>query len=140
MPYEEACRIIRDAAKGLAHLHKNDVVHRDLRPANIWLTDQEAVKIMEFGAARDWFASTDASENEVEVTSSHVREGWDEPLESVDSVPHQTNGLLKNPNPLQNAVRKDALLAHHLVQAADFFNSPQRFSGMLADDRVDGPR
>ena len=72
MPYEEACRIIRDAAKGLAHLHKNDVVHRDLRPENIWLMDRGAVKIMEFGAARDWFASADASENEVDVTSAET--------------------------------------------------------------------
>ena len=70
LPYEEACRIIRDVAKGLAHLHANDVVHRDLRPDNIWLTESGSAKIMEFGAAWDWFARADVTDEGDEVTNT----------------------------------------------------------------------
>ena len=53
IPWNEACRLIQQAALGLAHLHSLEVVHRDICPANLWVTDQGHVKIMEFGAARD---------------------------------------------------------------------------------------
>lgn len=48
-------KIIRDAARGLAHVHKHGIVHRDLKPENILLTDSpepDTVKLVDFGLAR----------------------------------------------------------------------------------------
>jgi serine/threonine protein kinase len=59
LPFKEACRLMRDVAKGLAHLHEHEVVHRDLRPANIWVTPEGHPKIMEFGASVDALAYLD---------------------------------------------------------------------------------
>ena len=70
LPFAEACRIIRDVANGLAYLHKNDIVHRDLRPAHIWLTESGVPKIIEFGSARDAFADLDVEEGGGQVTMS----------------------------------------------------------------------
>ena len=70
LPFVEACRIIRDVANGLAYLHKNDIVHRDLRPAHIWLTESGVPKIIEFGSARDAFADLDTEEGGGAVTMS----------------------------------------------------------------------
>ena len=60
LPFRDACRIVRDVASGLEHLHQNDVIHRDLRPEHVWITNEDTPKIMEFGSARDAFASLDA--------------------------------------------------------------------------------
>lgn len=59
MPYRLACRLVRDVARGLQHLHANDVLHRDLRPEHIWLSENDRPQIMEFGAARDALAYAD---------------------------------------------------------------------------------
>jgi serine/threonine protein kinase len=64
LPFAEACRVARDIARGLSHLHANEIVHRDVRPANVWLTATGGVKLMEFGAARDSLAFLDALDND----------------------------------------------------------------------------
>ncbi len=59
LPYGEASRLVRDAVLGLESLHEAEIVHRDLRPANLWINSHEQLKLMEFGAARDALAFLD---------------------------------------------------------------------------------
>ena len=66
LSYAEACQLIQQAAEGLDYLHSNDVVHRDICPANLWITTHGCVKIMEFGAARDALAYLDSLDEEGE--------------------------------------------------------------------------
>jgi serine/threonine protein kinase len=47
-----AWAIIRQIASGLAHAHSRDVVHADLKPQNIMITDSGEVRILDFGASR----------------------------------------------------------------------------------------
>ncbi len=49
---ELARRIGRDTAKGLAALHRFGVVHRDVKPENLALTEAGQVKVMDLGLAR----------------------------------------------------------------------------------------
>jgi serine/threonine protein kinase len=60
LPLKEACRIAHDLARGLAHLHEMQVVHRDLRPDAVWVTDDGVPKIFEFTGARDALSFVDA--------------------------------------------------------------------------------
>jgi serine/threonine protein kinase len=53
LPYPAACRLIRDAAQGLAHFHEKGLVHRDVCPGNMWITTGGLLKILEFGAVGD---------------------------------------------------------------------------------------
>ena len=46
-----AVRIVREACFGLEHLHMNNVVHCDVKPANILLADNGVAKLSDFGLA-----------------------------------------------------------------------------------------
>ena len=53
LPPAEAARIGHEAALGLAAAHAAGLVHRDVKPANLWLEDpNRRVKVLDFGLAR----------------------------------------------------------------------------------------
>ncbi|MDF1662868.1 MAG: bifunctional serine/threonine-protein kinase/formylglycine-generating enzyme family protein [Planctomycetota bacterium] len=48
-----AARFIRDAARGLGAAHKEGLVHRDIKPDNLMITNDGMVKVADFGLAID---------------------------------------------------------------------------------------
>ena len=52
MPAGQAMSIIHSIADGLAFAHQNGIVHGDLKPGNVIITDEGSVKIIDFGIAR----------------------------------------------------------------------------------------
>jgi formylglycine-generating enzyme required for sulfatase activity/mono/diheme cytochrome c family protein len=53
VPTAEVVRIGREVAEGLAAAHERGLIHRDVKPANIWLEKGRGrVKLLDFGLAR----------------------------------------------------------------------------------------
>ncbi|HET9836992.1 MAG TPA: serine/threonine-protein kinase [Candidatus Angelobacter sp.] len=52
LPTEEVVGITRQICRGLDYAHSNGIIHRDVKPANIMITANGTVKIMDFGIAK----------------------------------------------------------------------------------------
>ncbi|MEU4605672.1 serine/threonine-protein kinase [Kribbella sp. NPDC023972] len=49
---EQAVRVVREAAAGLAAAHRQGIVHRDVKASNLLLADDGTVKVADFGIVR----------------------------------------------------------------------------------------
>lgn len=62
-------RLFREIAEGLSHIHQQGMIHRDLKPVNIFLDSHDQIKIGDFGLATTSFLALQSQEH---VTHSHV--------------------------------------------------------------------
>lgn len=49
---DDTIKYAEQIAAGLQKAHENDIVHRDLKSANIFITDEDEIKIIDFGLAK----------------------------------------------------------------------------------------
>ena len=52
MEKANALSVIRQITQAINHAHKSGMVHADLKPANVFLTDSGRVKVLDFGLAQ----------------------------------------------------------------------------------------
>ena len=63
-----ALDIVIQAAKGLATAHAANIVHRDVKPGNLWIDKKGTVKILDLGLAQIHNADSDKSPEEISGT------------------------------------------------------------------------
>src|SRR5260370_18937008 len=69
LPYPRACAIVAEVACALGAAHRKGVIHGDVKPANVLITDGGRVKLMDFGMAR--LASRDSSSSPLPATPAY---------------------------------------------------------------------
>ena len=78
LPYQRAVEIAVQVCRGLAHAHENGVVHRDIKPQNILLTEDGIAKVTDFGIARALASSTRSQTGSVMGTPHYMApEQWE---------------------------------------------------------------
>ena len=68
-------RLFREIAEGLAHIHRQGMIHRDLKPVNIFLDSHDHVKIGDFGLATTNIFSSLAQTADTDRDSQIVDKG-----------------------------------------------------------------
>src|SRR5205823_2546731 len=51
LPLEKSLKIAEDLCRGLEHAHSHGVIHRDLKPGNVWLSGDGSARLGDFGLA-----------------------------------------------------------------------------------------
>lgn len=52
LPWRQAAEFAAQICEGLSAAHKQNVIHRDIKPQNIIMTDKQVLKVTDFGIAR----------------------------------------------------------------------------------------
>jgi serine/threonine-protein kinase len=67
LPVEDAVRIARESAEALDYAHRQGVIHRDVKPENMLLTNDGHALVADFGIARALAGETGAEERLTET-------------------------------------------------------------------------
>lgn len=70
LPVHEAIGITEQICDALAHAHDHRIIHRDIKPHNILLTQSGQVKVTDFGIARAVTGNTITSQHDTSVLGS----------------------------------------------------------------------
>jgi len=141
-PVSEVVRIGREIAEGLAAAHAAGLIHRDIKPGNIWLEgDRRRVKILDFGLAR---ATGDAPDEHAAARPKLVSGDLTAAGGIVGTPPYmspeQARGL---PTDARSDVFSLGTVLYELLAGRKPFTGPSAFDIMAAvasDEPVPLPR
>jgi tRNA A-37 threonylcarbamoyl transferase component Bud32 len=140
VPLVEACRAVRDAARGLAHAHAAGLAHRDIKPSNLIRTPDHVTKVLDFGLATAELGSGEGltSQNMVVGTPDYIA-----PEQAVEAHAADTRSdvyslgctlyhLLAGHVPFQAGSVLKKLDAHRHAEPPPLTNVPPQLAALVA--------
>ncbi|XP_076633537.1 eukaryotic translation initiation factor 2 alpha kinase Gcn2 isoform X1 [Colletes latitarsis] len=91
---ERVWRLFREIVEGLAHIHQQGMIHRDLKPVNIFLDSNDHVKIGDFGLATTNILPSFVQTIETDKDSQVFEKGISFGTEEVGSLTGQVGTAL----------------------------------------------
>lgn len=64
LPWRNTLQITAQILSAVEHAHQNDIIHRDIKPLNIMITEDGIVKLNDFGIARAVSSATKSASND----------------------------------------------------------------------------
>jgi serine/threonine protein kinase len=103
LPRPYACAVIREVGEGLAHAHDRRVIHGDIKPQNVMVTNSGEVRILDFGTSGETAALTPA------YASCELLEGREaDPRDDLFALACLSYELLAGEHPFQHRRSTDA--------------------------------
>jgi len=142
---EEVLPLIRGMAEGLKYAHQNHIIHSDLKPANVFVTDN-GVKILDFGIARAVKQSESNPPKSLDAndTSSQIQSDEDEEEDGVFALTPTYASLEqfqgKSPDPADDIYSFACICYQLLVNKHPFGkrSAKDAFSNGLLPNRIEG--
>ncbi|MCX7103300.1 MAG: protein kinase [Methylobacter sp.] len=100
MKVQQAMPLIRHMGKALTFAHRNNIVHSDFKPANVFITENNEVKVLDFGIAAKTKHDQDS---DVTIFDARTEGGHTPPYASFEMI----NGAKADP--------RDDIYAYGLV-------------------------
>ncbi|MCA9704739.1 MAG: serine/threonine protein kinase, partial [Myxococcales bacterium] len=94
--WREVVQVLVQAGRGLAAAHDANLIHRDFKPANVMISEQGQVKVMDFGLAKVR-VTEDASESDAAREDARVHLRHPEALEAAPSITTRADVVLGTP-------------------------------------------
>ncbi|XP_035732758.1 eIF-2-alpha kinase GCN2-like [Vespa mandarinia] len=91
---ERVWRLFREIVEGLAHIHQQGMIHRDLKPVNIFLDSNDHVKIGDFGLATTNILSSLAQTVDTDKEADKVEKGTSYDVDELGSLTGQVGTAL----------------------------------------------
>ena len=96
LPRSYACAVIREVGEGLAHAHDRRVIHGDIKPQNVMVTNSGEARILDFGTSGETTALTPA------YASCELLEGREaDPRDDIFALACLSYELLAGEHPFQ---------------------------------------